>query len=82
MILVNEGDGVSWLLEQEFLRAKEKRSNLIKLNARGPSQTCANNTHPACRTGVEHELMVQSRGGHSSIVTATLEHSKKRCVPS
>ena len=25
-------------------------------------------------TGVEHEFMVQSRGGHSSIVTATLEH--------
>ena len=28
-------------------------------------------------TGVEHEFMVQSRGGHFSIVTATLEHSKK-----
>ena len=28
-------------------------------------------------TGVDHELMVQSRGGHSSVVTATLEHSKK-----
>ena len=28
-------------------------------------------------TRVDHELMVQSRGGHSSIVTATLEHSKK-----
>ena len=28
-------------------------------------------------TGVEHELMVQSRGGHSFVVTATLEHSKK-----
>ena len=30
-------------------------------------------------TRVDHELMVQSRGGHSSIVTATLEHWKK-CV--
>ena len=28
-------------------------------------------------TGVEHEFMVQSRGGHSSVVMATLEHSKK-----
>ena len=27
-------------------------------------------------TRVDHELMVQSRGGHSSFVTATLEHSK------
>ena len=35
-----------------------------------------NFTHGTC-TRVEHELMVQSRGGHSSVVTATLEHSKK-----
>ena len=28
-------------------------------------------------TRVEHELMVQSRGGHSFVVTTTLEHSKK-----
>ena len=26
-----------------------------------------------------HEFMVQSRGGHSSIVTATLEHTNSLC---
>ena len=28
-------------------------------------------------TRVDHEFMVQSRGGHSSVVMAALEHSKK-----
>ena len=32
---------------------------------------------PVPCTGVEHEFMVQSRGGYFSIVTATLEHSKR-----
>ena len=30
-------------------------------------------------TRVDHEFMVQSRGGHSSVVMAALEHSKNMC---
>ena len=42
-----------------------------------PSIQCVPASGIVFGTRVEHELMVQSRGGHSSVVTATLEHSKK-----
>ena len=47
------------------------------MGTRAENKSLGNGRNYNIGTGVEHEFMVQSRGGHFSIVTATLEHSKK-----
>ena len=53
------------------------RSERICVRILGVPSHTARTAYECSSTGVEHEFMVQSRGGHFSIVTATLEHSKK-----